>query len=120
MSTEADDKRRRFPRTRSFWKGRVIYPGRLRSVECTVRDFSPAGARIDCAGIMDIPDRFELEIPHKSQTFDCRVAWRRGSEFGIEFKTDTLSTVDTLAASLKQLQEQNRRLMSRLSDKVVD
>lgn len=114
------EQRRRFQRTRSFWKGRVIFPGGLRSVECTVRDFSEGGAKIDCAGVMDIPDRFKLHIPHKMQSFECKVAWRRGGEFGVEFKTEEAHSVEAIASTLKELQDQNRRLMNRLADKAID
>lgn len=120
MTNAADDPRRRFPRSRSFWKGTVIFPGGLRSVGCVVRDFSEAGARIDCAGIMDIPDKFQLHIPQRSQTYDCKVAWRRGGEFGVEFKTEAATSVDAIALSIKALQDQNRRLMARLAERSTD
>ncbi|KAF0122651.1 MAG: type IV pilus assembly PilZ [Xanthobacteraceae bacterium] len=95
----------------------ILFPGGLRSVECTVRNFSAAGARLDCGGVNDVPDHFQLKVPQKGETFDCSVIWRQLPEIGVAFRQADLPTADALADKLKTLEVQNRRLMRRLSER---
>jgi hypothetical protein len=107
---------RKAPRSRTFWKGTVLFPGGLRSTECTVRNFSETGARLDCGGVGDIPDHFQLKISQKHRTvFDCKVAWRRDGELGVQFKTDDIATSEiSLVRKIEALEGQNRLLLRRL------
>jgi hypothetical protein len=51
--------------------------------ECTVTDVSDGGARLFAEG-MDPPEDFTLEFSN-GQRRKCRVAWRLGPEFGVQF-----------------------------------
>ena len=109
--------RRIAQRARTFWKGTILFPGGLRSVECTVRNFSATGARLDCGAVPDIPDHFDLKIPQKGGTFPCKVAWRRPPEVGVEFlAAETTTEGSLLAQKVKVLEIQNRKLMRKLHD----
>jgi hypothetical protein len=108
------EERRRAPRSRTFWKGTVLYSGNLRSAECIVRNFSDTGARLDCGAVTDIPDHFELKIPQKNNaTFPCRVVWRRGGDLGVAFKLEG-AVDDAIARKLEALEGQNKVLMRKL------
>jgi hypothetical protein len=115
------DDRRIANRSRTFWKGTILFPDGLRSVECTVRNFSATGARLDCGAVIDIPDHFELKIPQKGETFPCLVAWRRSPEIGVEFQVAEAPAEGTvLAQKVKALEVQNRKLMRRIHDRDGD
>ncbi|MDP3545025.1 MAG: hypothetical protein Q8S29_02480 [Phreatobacter sp.] len=120
MTTTAATERRAIQRSRTFWKGTILFPGGLRSTECTVRNFTPQGARLDCGGVNDLPDHFALKIPQKGETFDCTVVWRNLSEIGVAFVVAETSAADSLSDKLKTLELQNRRLMRRLNERDSD
>lgn len=117
MPPEPAAERRTLPRNRTFWKGTILFPGGLRSSECTVRNFTPRGARLDCGGVIDIPDHFELRIPQKGETFACRVIWRRAPEIGVSFAAAEAQSEDALARQVRELADQNRRLMRRIHER---
>lgn len=117
MPTTAATERRATQRSRTFWKGTILFPGGLRSTECTVRNFTPQGARLDCGGVNDLPDHFQLKIPQKGETFDCSVVWRQIPEIGVAFVVEEASAGETLSDKLKTLEQQNRRLMRRLNER---
>lgn len=117
MATQPDAERRALPRGRTFWKGTVLFPGGLRSAECTVRNFTSQGARLECGGATDIPDHFDLTIPQKSGTFACRVIWRRGTEIGVSFAAAQEPAGGDLARKIRELADQNRRLIRRIHER---
>lgn len=120
MSTVEATERRAVQRSRTFWKGTILFPGGLRSTECTVRNFTPKGARLDCGGVNDLPDHFQLKIPQKGETFECVAVWRRLPEIGVTFLEAGASGPESLADKLKTLEQQNRRLMRRLNEQSSD
>jgi len=120
VSTTAATERRATQRSRTFWKGTVLFPGGLRSTECTVRNFTTKGARLDCGGVNDLPDHFQLKIPQKGETFDCTVVWRRLPDIGVAFVEAAGLGADSLVDKLKTLEQQNRRLMRRLNEQSSD
>ena len=79
------NERRTASRKRSFLKGTVYFNNRLASTDCVVRDFSGAGARLEFASVVTLPDSFELYIPTRDQTLDAHVRWRNDTEVGITF-----------------------------------
>jgi hypothetical protein len=117
VSTEPIAERRTLPRSRTFWKGTILFPGGLRSSECTVRNFTAKGARLDCGGVIDIPDHFDLKIPQKGETFSCRVVWRRAPEIGVHFAKAEAPSEESLARRVEELADQNRRLMRRIHER---
>ncbi len=117
MSEQPAAERRVLPRGRTFWKGTILFPGGLRSIECTVRNFTLKGARLDCGAVIDIPDHFELKIPQKGETFACHVVWRRSPEVGVSFAAEEAHSEDALARKMKAIEDQNRRLMRRIHER---
>lgn len=77
--------RRRETRQRVIYGGVVTFDDRRSTVECTVRDFSPSGARIALTGNATIPDHFCLVIPKKDQEFVARLVWCNAHEAGLSF-----------------------------------
>jgi hypothetical protein len=79
------DERRKTTRKRSFLKGTVYYNHRHSSIECTIRDFSEYGARLQFPSPVTLPDPVELEIPARDQTLQAHVRWRKDDEVGVSF-----------------------------------
>jgi len=59
---------------------------------CTVRDVSDSGARLEidrdngrAAEDMALPERVEVYFCTESKLLPCRVCWRDGRHFGVEF-----------------------------------
>jgi hypothetical protein len=60
---------------------------------CTVRDLSRSGARIELdyhglkppKGHIALPQRLMLHLCPLRTTFACRLTWREGRHFGVEF-----------------------------------
>ncbi len=77
--------RRSVARQRSFMQGRIYFNHRRSSMDCTVRDFTGKGARLECSETVALPDVFELFIPSKDEYFRSRLAWRKGNLIGISW-----------------------------------
>ena len=76
--------RRRFPRTKCFKGARIVASGRD-LVTCIVRNVSAEGARLQLAGIVALPDEFDLCFDSGRRVRQCRVMWRTESDAGIWF-----------------------------------
>jgi hypothetical protein len=73
------------PRKRSLLGGRIVFNNRSSTLDCTVRDLSPTGAKLLLTSTATIPSEFDLEIPLKEQTLHARVMWHRGNACGVSF-----------------------------------
>src|SRR5688572_6823941 len=84
-SPDMGQERRGALRKKTFLKGKVYYNHRLSSVECTIRDFTDTGARLQFAGPVTLPDNIELDIPSRDQSLTASVRWRKDNEVGLRF-----------------------------------
>ena len=69
---------------------RVLKGGRLAfrgggGVDCTVRNISPTGARVDVANPVGLPDSFTLLIEADHVMRHCHPVWSHGTQIGIAF-----------------------------------
>ncbi len=53
--------------------------------DCTVRNLSETGARLEVENPVGIPDTFKLTIKSKKLERACRVIWRKAKEIGVRF-----------------------------------
>lgn len=81
----ADANKRSSPRVKTLYKGQIVTEGRFAVVDCTVRDLSDGGARIEFGGAYIPPREFELEVPAKQLRFWARMAWSDGTRHGVVF-----------------------------------
>jgi PilZ domain len=72
-------------RVRAFLRGEIIHSNGNSRTECTVRDLSDTGARIEAPASVTIPEFFELYIPLKGLRHRSRMMWRAGNEMGVAF-----------------------------------
>ena len=76
------------PRTRTLLQARIEFNGGATTVDCTVRDLSDAGARLQVAESVVIPSKFTLYVPKHSRRYHALLRWHRGGFAGVEFETE--------------------------------
>ena len=114
--------RRSAARQRSFMQGRIYFNHRRSSMDCTVRDFTGKGARLECSEAVAIPEMFELYIPSKDEYFRARLAWRKGNLTGVSWAAEQATqdmaesapAGDAIAERIAKLEREVARLTKRL------
>ena len=77
--------RRSDQRMRTLKGAKILLPGHRSTIDCTVRNYSPAGAKLKLESTISVPDRFDLQISPGDELHPCRVAWRSLTEIGVRF-----------------------------------
>jgi hypothetical protein len=75
--------RRIVPRHHILMVGRIIL-GNETSFDCTVRNFSPAGAALWLKNAVNLPVKFDLDFDNATRL--CIVVWRRPYWIGVKYK----------------------------------
>jgi PilZ domain-containing protein len=70
---------------RRVLKAGTISINRAGGIDCTVRNLSDAGACLDVASPLGIPDDFDLVIGDDHSHHPCHVIWRSDKRIGISF-----------------------------------
>jgi hypothetical protein len=78
------DERRKVPRRRALKAGSISF-NRAAGIDCRVRNLSPAGACLEVASQIGIPDEFVLVVEHDHLRQPCHVIWRTANRLGVEF-----------------------------------
>jgi hypothetical protein len=97
--------RRKSVRSRTYFRGVIAFNKRASTMDCQVRNFSPAGARVALANAVAIPDQFDLTISRKERSFRARMVWRGADEAGIAFLGECAETVPVPLDWAKRLRE---------------
>jgi hypothetical protein len=79
------EERRRHSRARTLKAARILLNGHHSVIDCTVRNLSPEGARLDVASTLGIPERFDLMFDADHTVRPCRMIWHREKQIGVEF-----------------------------------
>ncbi len=106
---------RRNPRQRAQKTGiiKVHHSDGLRgnAIGCRLSNLSPAGARLEVASQVGIPDVFKLWIEFDEIEVPCQVIWRIATRLGVAFDAKSLLTPAHAGASL------TTSVLSQTSDK---
>ncbi|KAA2237073.1 PilZ domain-containing protein [Salinarimonas soli] len=110
------------PRQRAFLQGRIIFNGGNATLDCTIRDWSAGGARLELTNTVTIPDRFDLLVPQKAATYQATIAWRRENAVGVSFLDDRAqgpalkhrSSLDERVRDLEAEVADLRRILARM------
>src|ERR1039457_3745585 len=85
ISTEdVMDERRKVQRHRTLKAGSITF-NRDGGVDCRVRNLSPAGACLEVASQLGIPDAFVLVVEIDHVKASCHVIWRTATRLGVVF-----------------------------------
>ncbi|MGP9811604.1 PilZ domain-containing protein [Rhodopseudomonas sp. NSM] len=76
--------RRGTPRHRVFKRGTIAIGGA--GFDCTVRNLSATGARIDVEGPVALPEEFVLVIETDKVKHRCRPVWSAAQRIGVAFR----------------------------------
>ena len=103
---------RRAERVRSLLRARIIFNNHNSTIDCTIKNITPFGAKLDLGNAMSIPDVFDIEVPQKGRTFRARLAWRNATAVGVEFFEDETAAQDRARTKLERLEQENKKLRS--------
>lgn len=76
--------KRAAPRHKVFKRGTIAFGGG--GFDCTVRNMSTTGARIELAGPVGLPPSFMLVIEADQFMRRCRPVWRQEQRIGLAFE----------------------------------
>src|SRR5881275_2472326 len=77
--------RRKFPRKRMLLSGQVILSQRS-TINCTIRDWNPGGARLVFSAPTQLPQLFRLLIVSTGIMVPATLVWQRGLAAGVSFE----------------------------------
>ncbi len=75
--------KRAAPRHKVFKAGTIEFHGG--AVDCTVRNLSNAGAALEVASPLGIPEDMTLIVPVDHRKHHCHVVWRKEKRIGVAF-----------------------------------
>ena len=78
------EERRKVQRHRTLKAGAIAF-NRAGTIDCRVRNLSRAGACLEVASQIGIPDDFVLLIDNDHLKQPCHVIWRIGARLGVAF-----------------------------------
>jgi hypothetical protein len=90
--------RRQGVRSRSVHRGTIAY-GAISRINCVIRIFAAAGARLELQHPSNVPDRFDLIVDGNQAVLSCRVKWRDGSNQSIGVQFELQNSKRPLAAA---------------------
>jgi len=79
------EEHRKFPRRRTLKGGRIVFNQGRSTINCMIRDLSPAGARLEVTSSVGIDDEFTLAFDDGSRVQGCVVRRRSVTSLGVEF-----------------------------------
>jgi hypothetical protein len=82
------EEKRKVQRHRTLKAGSISF-NRAGGVDCRVRNLSPAGACLEVASQIGIPDEFVLVVDVDHVTMACHVIWRTATRLGVAFNTQS-------------------------------
>jgi hypothetical protein len=76
---------RRFERMRTFMAARISYGNGANLLDCTIRNISEGGAKLQISGGVTLPGEFELIIPQRGVHRKVRLCWRSEDFCGVAY-----------------------------------
>jgi hypothetical protein len=67
--------------------GRIVFNAGRSTINCTVRNLSSKGAKLQVTSVVGIPDTFDLLMEGTARQ-PCRVVWRTLKELGVQFRIE--------------------------------
>ena len=81
----SDQHNRTSERMRTRRPGRIVWDNASRTINCTVRDMSRTGARIELTDMAPIPENFDLQLPPAKELRPAQIMRRSGNVLGVMF-----------------------------------
>ena len=108
---------RRDERVRAFLRARICFNNNASTIDCTVKNISASGAKIEMSSAVSVPSEFDLDVPQKGRIYRARLMWRDASSLGVQFVDRSADTeqLDSHAARLQPF-SLNRMRSTRSAD----
>jgi hypothetical protein len=109
--------RRQTSRARVIYGGVIAYNGRQSTVDCTIRNFSEDGAKVEFDNSAMLPDVIDLVIAKKNRALPAKIAWRQANQAGLSFhpaERDAPIPLDW-ARRLRACESERRDLQNRIA-----
>ncbi|KPQ12414.1 MAG: PilZ domain [Saliniramus fredricksonii] len=119
LMTPPGTNHRRSERMRSFMAARILYNKGMMKVDCTIRNTSDGGAKLEVSGSVTLPEHFELHIPQRNVTRKVRLAWRQGDFCGVSFLDAAPSGAEAPPDMSDETEEQLRARIRELEGMVT-
>ncbi len=116
MGYEVVYDRRKSQRARTLLNGVIRHTSKLSTMNCTVRNLSDGGARLEVANSNWLPDRFELEVTGRDIRRAARTAWRANGLAGVHFTGEEGAAEGFAREEVARLKDENEKLGRRLKD----
>jgi hypothetical protein len=83
-TSSANIERRLFRRTRTLKGGRIVFNNAMSTFNCTMRNHSDAGARLEMNSTLGVPVAFDLKLDGQPGR-PCTLVWRKSDSMGVVF-----------------------------------
>ena len=106
---------RRDERVRSFLRARILFNNGSSSIDCTVKNISAGGAKLEISSVLSLPSEFDLEVPQKGRTYRARLTWRDANFIGVQFIEKSSADAEQLESQTARLQRENKMLKATIA-----
>ncbi len=100
---------RRSERVRSLLRARILFNNGASTIDCTIKNISAQGAKIEIVHSLSVPSEFDLEVPQRGRTYRAKMMWRAADSIGVEF-IEQGATSENAQAMIQRLETDNRKL----------
>jgi hypothetical protein len=111
--------RRKHIRKPTYLGGRIAFNHLYATMDCLVRNMSPAGARLIFNAPVVLPANFVLSIPSREQAINARIAWRNEKEVGVTFEVSApareVASLE-MARKIRRLEEEKATLTRKVEE----
>lgn len=80
-----DQSNRTAERVRTLRAARIVWDNAQRTINCTIRDMSRTGARIELTDMVALPETFDIQLPPAKDLRPVQVVRHSGRVFGVMF-----------------------------------
>ncbi len=107
-------------RIRSFLRAQIVFNNRMTTIDCIIKNYSAAGAKIALNDTLAVPSEFDIFIPAKQRNHRARLVWRDKDSIGVNFAATQAErqlmapALDPNALRLHELETQNAELKLRV------
>ncbi len=95
-------------RVRALLRARIIFNNQNSTIDCTIKNISSTGAKIELGNTASVPVEFDLEVPQRGRTYRARIVWRDAAACGVTFVE--VAAKEPADMGLERLRKENRQL----------
>ena len=114
---------RKAERARAFLRARIVFNNMNSTIDCTIKNISVTGAKIELSNTITIPTEFDLDIPARGRVYRARLMWRDSDAIGVAFEDTPAAAAEQDLSRIEKLDRENRKLkqaVATLTKRLVD